>query len=391
MNIVHLTASPFFGGPERQMLGLGRTLPPEYRSIYVSFSEKGAARPFLERARQEGFTAIELRWNWPRVRRSVQELTALLREQQADILCCHSYKADLLGWLAARRAGVPIIGVSRGWTGCTWRVKLYDFVDGLSLRWMDAVVCVSEGQAVKVRRFGVAPSRLHVIRNAIRTERFANPDPSYRQKLERLFPVPVRHIVGAAGRLSPEKGFDQLVTAAVTVGRERPDVGIVIFGAGPRHESLQEQITRLGVKERVILAGFRSDLDAWIPALDALTLPSYTEGLPNVVLEAFAARVPVVATPVAGTPEVVDEGVSGYLVPPGDAAALARRLLDLLSDEQRRIDMGQRGYQKVQREFTFTVQAQKYQELFAKVVGGRCASGLPLRRHQESTNIHAVC
>jgi glycosyltransferase involved in cell wall biosynthesis len=369
MNVVHLTASPFYGGPERQMLGLALSLPAQVRSTFLSFAERGLCRPFLEQARHRGFESVELRANTPRFRAAVQELTGHLRRLRADVLCCHGYKADLLGWLAARRVGVPAVAVSRGWTACTWRVRVYERLDRLSLHAMNAVVCVSEGQAAKVRRAGVAPGRVHVIRNAIHTERFRAPDPAYRGRLRALFPRPVRLVVGAAGRLSPEKGFGQLVEAAPPVLRQYPDAGFVLFGDGPLRQEIADRIEALGLGDRVILAGFCDDLDGFLPALDVLALPSFTEGLPNVVLEAFAARVPVVATAVGGTPEVVDDGVSGYLVPPGDPDALARRLQELLGDEGRRQQMGQRGYERVRAEFSFEAQARQYQHLFATVTG----------------------
>src|SRR5437660_11632373 len=97
---------------------------------------------------------------------------------------------------------------------------------------------------------------------------------------------------------------------------------------------------------RFILAGHRSDLDGFLPFLDVLVLPSYTEGLPNVVLEASAAGVPVVATAVGGTPEVVEDGVTGYLVPPGDPEALAGRVRDVLAMPDGGRTLGQRGRQR---------------------------------------------
>jgi glycosyltransferase involved in cell wall biosynthesis len=375
MNVVHLAASPFFGGPERQMLGLALGLPPAYRSTFLSFAERGLCRPFLDRLRGHNLEAVELRHNWPCARAAVQEVAGHLRRLHSDVLCCHGYKPDLLGWPAARRAGVPVVAVSRGWTAVTWKVRLNDALDRLSLRFMDAVVCVSEGQAARVRRAGVAPGRVHVIRNAIRTERFAAANPGGRERLLALLPRPVRLVVGAAGRLSPEKGFGQLVEAAAVVLAACPDVGFVLFGDGPLRGEIAGRIAELGLTERVVLAGFRADLDELLPALDVLALPSFTEGLPNVVLEAFAARVPVVATAVGGTPEVVEDGASGYLVPPGDPNALARRLLDLLADDGLRRAMGQRGRERVQAEFTFEAQARQYQQLFEEI----CPVSLPVR------------
>jgi glycosyltransferase involved in cell wall biosynthesis len=98
-------------------------------------------------------------------------------------------------------------------------------------------------------------------------------------------------------------------------------------------------------------------------------LPSFTEGLPNVVLEAFAAGVPVVATAVGGSPELVEDGVNGYLVPAGDAKALARRIMDVLSFPANQRAMGQEGREKVTREFTFQIQARQYRRLFEELMG----------------------
>ncbi|AGA26781.1 glycosyltransferase [Singulisphaera acidiphila] len=362
--VAHLTASPFFGGPERQMIGLATSLPADVRSVFLAFTEGGRARPFLEALSSEGVEALELRENKPHYRAAVHEVARQLVRIGADVLCCHGYKPDILGWLAARQAGIPVIAVSRGWTAATVKVRFNEGLDRLCLRGMDRVVCVSEGQAVKVRCAGVSTDRVIVIRNAIRAARFDSADPADGVWLRGLFPTPPSRVVGAAGRLSPEKGFGVLVEAARRVVRENSDVGFVIFGDGPLHADLERQIGESGLADRFLLAGFRDDLDRIIPHFDLFTLPSFTEGLPNVALEASAASVPVVATAVGGTPEVIEEGVNGRLVPPGDAAALADRLLDALRDDEGRWSMGRRGRQRVQEQFTFEAQASHYHRLF---------------------------
>lgn len=368
MVIVHLTASPFFGGPERQMLGLALHMPDSCRSVFLSFAERGLCQPFLDQLRRHGLRAEPLTHNFPHVHRAIVEIAAHLRELNADVLCCHGYKADILGYFAARRAGIPVVGVSRGWTAATRRVQCYEWLDKRILRHMDAVVCVSEGQALKVRRAGVHPDRVLVIRNAIQTERFKHPDLFYRRHLENFFPEPCRQIVVAAGRLSPEKGFDQLAEAAAIVTRKNPDVGFVLFGDGPLKQDLERQLEDLGLVGRFILAGFRNDVDQFLPHADLVTLPSFTEGLPNVALEALAAAVPVVATAVGGTPEVVHDGVSGFLVPPGNPPALAQRILDALRDENHRKLMGLRGRKHLEEHFTFQSQSAAYQQLFHRLM-----------------------
>src|SRR5437764_1364928 len=97
MRVVHLTASTFHGGPERQMLGLARSLPEGDESVFLSFAEGGRCRPFLAAARREGFEAVGLTHDTPRFRAAVREVAGHLRRLGADLLCCHGYKADLLG------------------------------------------------------------------------------------------------------------------------------------------------------------------------------------------------------------------------------------------------------------------------------------------------------
>jgi glycosyltransferase involved in cell wall biosynthesis len=369
MNVVHLTASTLFGGPERQMLGLAGALADDFRSVFLSFAEGGRCGAFLAEARRQGFEAAALDHDTPHLRAATRDLTATLRRAGADVLLCNGYKASLLGRVAARRLGVPVVAVSRGWTAENWKVRLYEIADRFNLRWMDRAVCVSEGQAAKVRRAGVSRERVVVIRNAIRAGRFDDPDPAYRDRLLGLFPDPPRRVVGAAGRLSPEKGFGVLIAAARRALRERPEVGFVLFGDGTLREALARQADAAGLAGRFVLAGFRADLDQYIPWLDVMALPSYTEGLPNVVLEACAAGVPVVATAVGGVPEVIEDGENGYLVPPGDAKALAGRLLAVLGAEDGGRGMGERGRRRVREEFTFEAQAAQYRQLFAEVTG----------------------
>jgi glycosyltransferase involved in cell wall biosynthesis len=350
------------------MLGLAQALSTVCESQFLSFAEGGRCAAFLDEVQHRGFYGRVLAHDTPHLWAAIRELTEIIRRSHAALICCHSYKADLLGLIAGRRAGVPVVAVSRGWTGESFKVRCYDALDRRVLRWMDAVVCVSHGQARKVFRAGVSPARVVVIPNAVRPERFAQPDSSYRDRLRGFFADRVDRIIVAAGRLSPEKGFDILIEAADQVIKPEPSLGFVLFGDGPLREQLQRQIEQRGLTDVFVLPGFRSDLDRFLPFADLLVLPSYTEGLPNVVLEAFAAGIPVVATAVGGTPELVEDGVNGYLVPAGNPGLLAQRILDAIADDNRRKAMGQCGRQRVLDQFTFEAQGQQYLWLYARLL-----------------------
>jgi glycosyltransferase involved in cell wall biosynthesis len=349
------------------MLGMATALPREIHPIFLLFRDKGKSANFRCRLEDSGLENYILDHDTPHLLSMVRETASRLQDLGANVLCCHGYKADVVGLLAGRRVGIPVIGVSHGWTAETWKVRLYERLDRACLRRMDRVVCVSEGQAVKVRRARVNPRKVLVIRNAISPERFSEPDPSARADLLGLFPEPPEQIVGAAGRISPEKGFEVLVEAAAILTRSNPRVGFIHFGDGPLRARLLARIGQLGLNDRFLLAGFRYDLDRLIPAWDLAVIPSYTEGLPNIALEAFAASIPLVATAVGGVPEVVDDGKSGYLVPPGDAQALAQSMSAALKSDDYRRAMGQRGRDRVVEEFTFAAQVAEYRRLLEDV------------------------
>jgi glycosyltransferase involved in cell wall biosynthesis len=248
------------------------------------------------------------------------------------------------------------------------KVRANDLLDRISLHAMDRVVCVSAAQASNVRRALVPSRKVAVIRNAIDANRFARCDPAARDELMSLFPRRVSHLVLAAGRLSPEKGFAQLVEAAKEVFRHVPRVGFVLFGDGPLRDALVGRIAAAGMNESFVLAGFRPDVDRFLPHADVVAIPSFTEGLANIALEAHAAGVPIVATCVGGNPEVVRDGETGLLVRVGDPLALAAALCGVLSDAKLRRAFGQCGQEKIRRDFTFAAQAARYRELFESLI-----------------------
>jgi glycosyltransferase involved in cell wall biosynthesis len=380
MNVLHLTDSPFYGGPERQMRGLSLALPASVQTTILCFRDHGSGLPFLKQLDAAGIAARMIDHANPHFLGMITDVVSRLRSEHADLLACHGYKAGVIGWFAARRVGIPVIAVSRGWTAHTLKVRAYEALDRRMLRRMDAVVCVSAGQAAKVARTGIARDRLHVIHNSVDPARFRDGGAAGRAILEGLFASPRSAIIAGIGRQSPEKGFDQLVDAARLLVRDDDRVGIVLVGDGPDRPMLEALVRASKLESNVVFAGFRTDVDRLLPGADILAQASHTEGLPNVVLEASAAGLAVVATDVGGTSEIIEDGVNGFLVPVADPPALARRLLDLVRSPELRQQMGDRGRDLVRARFSFARQAAAYEELFAKVAaaGTRPRVGTPL-------------
>ncbi len=233
------------------------------------------------------------------------------------------------------------------------------------VRLADQLVAVSDDlrrtlqQQVKVRQ----PVR--VIHNGIDGARFAAADgQSVRQELG---VAADETLVGTGVVLSEQKGVPFLLTAAQQVLARQPKTRFVIAGDGPLKEQLEQQAAELGLGKRVLFLGYRSDMPAVIAAFDIYVLPSLWEGLPLALLEALAAGRPIVATAVGGSPEVVDHGINGFVIPPRDSTAMAERLLTLISDPDLRRQMAQVNRARFAEQFSLAAMVERHQELYAEV------------------------
>ena len=361
-------ASPFFGGPERQVFGLGLALRPDVETAFYTYGEGGKAYDFLHRVGDgpERFTTRLLQENWPRVLRCVMELRRRFRQDGVDVVCTNGYKPDVLGLLAAGSMGLPVVSIAHGWTSATRKVRVNEWLDKRAMRWFDRVVGVSECQSTRCVAAGVGERRVVTIANGIDPDQMGRRDEAKRLELKGLFEgVLPRTVFVAAGRLSPEKGFDVLIDAAK--GWDASQMGLVIFGGGPLEGELREQI---GGSKAVVLGGFRDDLDEMMPQADGFVLSSRTEGLPVVLLECMAAGVPPVVTPVGGVPEVVRDGVEGLHVPVEDAAAIDAACRRLADDEEVRRGFGEAAEKRIRERYTHRRQADEFRALFDELVPG---------------------
>ena len=145
------------------------------------------------------------------------------------------------------------------------------------------------------------------------------------------------------------------------------DIIFIVFGEGFLRKELEEKILKIGLKDRFLLPGFRKDFLSVLKDIDLFVLPSFTEGLPNVLLEAYALKKPVVATKVGGNPEIVLDGETGFLAPVQDPVKLSELILRLTQDATLRKEMGEKGYKYIKEKFNFAVQTQKIKDLYLDV------------------------
>jgi glycosyltransferase involved in cell wall biosynthesis len=287
----------------------------------------------------------------------VGRLVRLLRSRGIALVHAQDIYTNVLGTIAAKAAGIPSIvtRVDLGHHVTGYRRPLVRLASRQADRVLVNALCIRD----LCIREGVEPDRIVVVRNgvdlaALDAAALAAPAP----------PAPDGCVVCIANMHHPVKGQTDLLMAMREVIRERPEASVAFVGDGVRRPHLERMATVLGIRERCHFLGFRRDGPAILARAALSVSASYAEGISNAILEAMAMRLPVVATAVGGTPEIVREGVNGHLVPPGAPGALARRILDLLERPAVRRRMGERGRRIVEREFSLAQMRLGYDALY---------------------------
>lgn len=358
------------GGPDKTILNSPRPLARAgYRMVCAYLHPPRDSGFDVLRRKAEGcgapLVSIPDRgpWDW----QVVSRLLRVCRHERVRIYHGHDYKSNLLGLLLRRFWPMRLVTTVHGWVKHTRRTPLYYHIDRLCLPRYEKVLCVSTDLHEECLASGVAASRCCLIENGIDTAEYCRHRRQADAKRD-LGISPKRLVIGAAGRLSPEKGFDLLIRAVDRLLQGELDVELLIVGEGDDRPRLEELIARLGRTDRCRLLGFQAELRPYYEAMDVFALSSLREGLPNVLLEALAMEVPVVATAVNGVPRLIRHGVNGLLAPAGDAEALADALAELLRDADLAERFRQAGRATVETDFSFAARTERLQAVYDQLL-----------------------
>jgi glycosyltransferase involved in cell wall biosynthesis len=284
---------------------------------------------------------------------ALAQLVALMRRVRPHIVDTQTAKAGTLGRLAARLARVPVVvhtyhgHVLSGYFSAA-RTRVFVGIERALARWTDCLLTVSESVRAELLARGVGtPERMRVVPLGLDLDRFLGCETergALRAELGVATAVP---LVGIVARLVPIKAHEVFLQAAAQLARMIPAIRFVVVGDGERRPALEALAAELGLGGRTHFLGWRRDLERIYADLDLVVLTSRNEGLPVSLIEALAAACPVVATRVGGVPDLIEEGITGILVPSGDASALAAAAAPLLGDPERRRAMGRAGRKRV--------------------------------------------
>lgn len=352
MNILHLRASNFYGGPERQLhLHAREALGTPYVLTVSSFVEKGRSPEFIEVIKADGIKTHIFDIESPYDPQAVRIVRAYLKDNSVDILCTHDYRTHVIGLAATRGLRTAWVAFSRGWTWENFKVRAYHAIDKVIIRFADHIVAVSGAQKRKLVRLMVPSAKVSVAYNSIHPDFFDDMPPV---DLRARFGFPPDSLVAVAGgRFSPEKGQLDLIEAARRAIAHDDRLRFVLFGGGPDLAAATHRIAELKLDRYVLCPGHEKNLIGCIKGADMLINPSLSEGLPNIVLEGMALRVAVIATDVGGVPELIENGISGILVPPSDPAAMTSALLRLAGDSELRRRLAQTALETIRSTFSF--------------------------------------
>lgn len=390
--ILHLLNSFIYGGTERQVTELLKRINLERFELHLgvlkyegTLYEQLADRfPVVPEYRLTSFYDAN-------AFRQYRRLREMLIRERIDLIHAHDFYSSTLGLIAGRLAGVRVLVSQRHLTLSGRRV--HEWGQRLINRLGDRVLVNSEAIRERILATSNVPcEKIVVIRNGLITSEdesslvgviggnghphsakavAGNGDtPTPREEICRELELgPDAKLVGMVGRLEYVKGHRFFVEAAAQVARKHPNAHFLLVGDGQLQDEIERQAARLGIADRLHLLGYRPDASRVVSAFDLSVLTSLHEGMPNTVLEAMAAGVPVIGTAVGGTKEVIKDGETGYLVPPADPDALARRISWALAHEEEMEKIAARGRQSVRSTFSMSRMVASVEQLYDEMIG----------------------
>lgn len=364
--VVVLISTHIIGGPAK---GLLQVIPElnrrgRFEVLLCTFANAGEAdSPFVAAAREQDIPVVVLRQRFHWDPAPVAVLRELLRPP-GSLVQTHGYKEAVFGLAVKRLAGRPWVAFQHGTTEENLKVRLYHRLDRILSAQADAIVSVSRelaGRTVRPRN----RRKLTIIENAVEAPpvcglvRTGSLRESWGAK---------GWVIGCIGRLSHEKGQAVLLEAAGRLVRQGALFTLIFAGDGPDREALLEKAQTEGVGAHVRFLGHVKRMGELYANLDMLVLPSFKEGMPNVILEAMQWQLPIVSTSVGAVPEMLVNGVSALLVHPGDAMAMARAIGSLMGDRQKATRLGHKAKEALYPRFSPEKRVERFELLYSRIL-----------------------
>jgi glycosyltransferase involved in cell wall biosynthesis len=370
ISVLHLRDTYEIGGPGKTILETYRFIDRSRFHLHLGiFLRQGEAQdsPFVREAKRVGMPVHFITGVHQYDPRMIFQVNELVKTQRIDIVHTHEVKSDVIAYLASRLQPVPIMTTLHGWIANNLKGKVFIALDKRIARHFDRVIAVSRQIEQELLKAGVPQNKICLLHNAIVVENYRRQ--GMRGVLQKVVGRPVENpVIASVGRLSPEKGHADLVDAIALVKKSGHKVSLVLIGDGPERQSLLRQIEKHGLQNCVHLPGYVQAPQRLLEEVDLMVLPSHTEGLPNAALEALLMEVPVLATRVGGTPEVITDGETGRLVEAHSPQELAEGIFEFLVSPEKWRRMAKRGKERVMTHFDFRARTRKLETIYQELL-----------------------
>ena len=368
--VMHLIAAMDIAGAEKVVLNL---LTQKNNCAYdlrvTSFvrSLDGTGTEFLKLVTKTGTVIDRIpmykRWDL----RDVKALMKIIRRHSVKILHTHGYKSDIVGVIASKLTGIPLIAMSHGYTGTDPNLLRNEKLDRFFLRFADKVICVANSVKETLVNSGLPERKIRLLPNAVDYTHFeGNADIDFRKEWD----IDDDEIlVGSAGRLSLEKAHINLIKALAMLPVETKNrIKLAIAGTGPLENAIRLEADKAGLGRNMVLTGFINDMRSFYKATDIFCLPSLTEGLPLTLLEAAASGKPIVASKVGAVGSLINDKVDGFTPEPDNIDQLSRALKQLIESSELRVSMGKRLHKRLKNNYDVRKWADKVFAIYAEVL-----------------------
>jgi glycosyltransferase involved in cell wall biosynthesis len=306
------------------------------------------------------------------------DLYAFLRKQGYDVIHTHNSKAGFIGRLAGKLARVPVIvhtvhGFAFHDQEPPWRQALFRNMERFAAHWCDKMVFISQPLIHWALEEGIAKnSKMIKVYSGIELDRFHPVRAEEKKRIRKKWGIGPRDpVIGMVSKLWEGKGHAVLIQAFREIKREMERAKLVIVGEGYLHGELIALVNRIGLKDSVLFTGFQMDVFEIIATFDVAVLPSFFEGMGRVLLEAMAMEKPVVASRVGGIPDLVEDGVNGFLVNPGRVRELKEGLLKVLQDKKLARKLGKQGRKKTSDRFSAEIMVQSIDRIYCELLSAK--------------------
>jgi L-malate glycosyltransferase len=350
--ILYVDTEKVWRGGQEQLLSLMTGMKNRGHAVWLAAPPQA---PLLQKVVDYGIGACPFRQRSELSPLAFFRIARLLRSTRFDVIHFNTPRAILAGGLAARACRIPICVSSRR-VNFPLRSRLSRHKYTLL---QNSIFTVSVSIRETLVEGGIPPAMVKVVYEGVDLEWIDRQLPRERRKKGEIR-------VGMVAHLSPEKGHRTMLEAISRLSRS--DTRYFLVGDGVLREELERFAEELGINDRVVFTGFRSDCEAFMKTLDLFCLPSLSEGLSSAILAAMANRLPVLATEVGGIPELVINGETGLLVPPGDSARLTGALARLLSSAEERTRLGLAGRRRIEEHFTLAKKISRTEELYLELL-----------------------